>query len=73
MFQVKNDLSSSTSEKNYVYHSEKFAEDAVDMMLENNLMGGLESLHEAMEYNPGDNRHYLNRCYCYLRLSRPAL
>lgn len=66
----KNDLPDSAQ----VYYSQKFAEEAVDMViLDNNLTGALESITEAISFNPLDHRHYLNRAYIYLRISRPAL
>ncbi|XP_058803705.1 uncharacterized protein LOC131671360 [Phymastichus coffea] len=68
-----NKIDSSISERDYILYSEKFAEESINMILDNNLEGGLNSLVEAMQLNPTDDRHYLNRCYCYLRLNRPSL
>lgn len=60
------------SDKNDIIYSDRYAEEGVEMILENNLMGALEYITVAIEYNPSDYRHYINRCYCYLRINQPA-
>lgn len=77
---LKNDQEKTPIDKNslpdsaQIYYSLRFAEDAVNMALgDNNLLGALDSINEAISFNPLDHRHYLNRSYLYLRMSRPAL
>ncbi|XP_016844129.1 uncharacterized protein LOC100678128 [Nasonia vitripennis] len=35
-------------------------------------MGALQCITAAIDYNQSDYRHYLNRCYCFLRMKQPV-
>lgn len=61
------------SNHNYIAYSEKYAEQAVELLMENNLLAALEYLCEAIQFNSTDHRHYLNRSYCYLRMNKNVL
>ncbi|XP_016844076.1 tetratricopeptide repeat protein 31-like [Nasonia vitripennis] len=53
--------------------SKKFGEEGVELILENNVFEALKCFTKALADNPKDIRHFLNRCYCYLRLSENKL
>ncbi|OXU22432.1 hypothetical protein TSAR_002842 [Trichomalopsis sarcophagae] len=53
--------------------SKKLGEKGVELILENNVFEALKCFTKALAHNPKDSRHFLNRCYCYLRLSENKL
>lgn len=67
LFQEKGDIPDKS-----LTESNRIGEESIKLILDNNLTGGVKRIAEAMSLNPHDHRHYLNRCYCYLRLSKYA-